>query len=73
MSQVFIKEVVTRYGPINPFWNIVSSIHMNEAAPLTPDAMVQITRLAGVSVRQTMKNAKRYENAATKLLAASNS
>jgi hypothetical protein len=54
----FIKEVVTRYGPINPFWNIVSSIHMNEAAPLTPDAMVQITRLAGVSVRQTMKNAK---------------
>jgi hypothetical protein len=55
---VFIKEVVTRYGPINPFWNIVSSIHMNEAAALTPDAMVQVTRLAGVSVRQTMKNAK---------------
>ncbi|NBQ15294.1 MAG: hypothetical protein EBU31_11990, partial [Proteobacteria bacterium] len=55
---VFIKEVVTRYGRINPFWNIVSSIHMNEAAPLTPDAMVQVTRLAGVSVRQTSKNAK---------------
>lgn len=54
----FITEVVTRYAPLNPIWNIVSSIHLNEAAALTPDAMVQATRIAAVAVRQVQKNAR---------------
>jgi hypothetical protein len=54
----FITEVVTRYSPLNPFWNIVSSIHLNEAATLSPAAMVQATRIAAVAVRQVQKNAK---------------
>ena len=54
----FITEVVTRYAPLNPIWNIVSSIHLNEAVALSPEAMVQATRIAAVSVRQVQKNAK---------------
>ncbi len=54
----FIREVVTRYGPINPIWNIASAVHLNETAPLTLEAMVQSTRLAGVAVRQVRKDAK---------------
>jgi GH35 family endo-1,4-beta-xylanase len=54
----FITEVVTRYAPLNPIWNIVSSIHLNEAATLSPEAMVQATRIAAVAVRQVQKNAK---------------
>ncbi|MFO0962858.1 MAG: hypothetical protein U0625_08115 [Phycisphaerales bacterium] len=54
----FIREVVTRYGPINPIWNIASGVHLNEAATLTLEAMVQSTRLAGVAVRQVRRDAK---------------
>ena len=54
----FITEVVTRYAPLNPIWNIVSAIHLNEAATLSPEAMVQATRIAAVAVRQVQKNAK---------------
>ena len=54
----FITEVVTRYAPLNPIWNIGSAIHLNEAARLSPEAMVQATRIAAVAVRQVQKNAK---------------
>lgn len=54
----FVKEVVTRYGPLGPIWNIASKVHLNEAAPLTAEAMVAVTRLAGVSVRQVKRDAK---------------
>ncbi len=54
----FITEVVTRYAPLNPIWNIGSAIHLNEAATLSPEAMVQATRIAAVAVRRVQKNAK---------------
>lgn len=54
----FIKEVVTRYGPTNPFWNIATSVHQNEVAQFSSEAMVQITRAAAVSVRQVRKDSK---------------
>jgi hypothetical protein len=54
----FIREVVTRYGPLNPIWNIASAVHLNETVQLSVESMVQVTRLAGVSVRQVRKDAK---------------
>jgi hypothetical protein len=54
----FIREVVTRYGPLNPIWNIASAVHLNEVVNLPMASMVQVTRLAGVSVRQVRKDAK---------------
>lgn len=54
----FIREVVARYAPLNPIWNTAASVHLNEAAPLSTEAMVHVTRMAGVTVRQLVKNAK---------------
>ena len=54
----FISEVVTRYGPLNPIWNTVSGVHLNEVGAFSIENMVQATRHAGVSVRQVRKDAK---------------
>ncbi|NBP52244.1 MAG: hypothetical protein EBU70_13895, partial [Actinobacteria bacterium] len=54
----FVREVVTRYGPLNPVWNIASSVHLNEAAQLTQEAMVAVTRQAAVATRQVHREAK---------------
>jgi hypothetical protein len=54
----FVREVVTRYAPLNPVWNIASGVHLNEAAQLTQEAMVAVTRQAAVAARQVHREAK---------------
>ncbi len=54
----FVSQVVTRYGPISPVWNIASAVNLNQAAELSTDAMVAVTRMAAVSVRQVQRDAK---------------
>ncbi len=54
----FVSQVVTRYGPIGPVWNIASAVNLNQAAELSIDGMVAVTRMAAVSVRQVQREAK---------------
>ena len=54
----FATEVVTRYAPLGPIWNVASGVHLCEEARLQGDAMVQLTRMAGVAVRQVRKDAR---------------
>jgi hypothetical protein len=54
----FVQEVVRRYVSVNPVWNIASMVHLNEAARLSQDAMVAVTRQAAVATRQVQRDAK---------------
>jgi hypothetical protein len=54
----FVSQVVTRYAPIGPVWNIASGVNLNQAALLSIDGMVAVTRMAAVSVRQAQRDAK---------------
>ena len=54
----FVSQVVTRYGPLNPVWNIASQVHLNQSAELSIEGMVAVTRMAAVAVRQRQRDAK---------------
>lgn len=54
----FVNEVVTRYGPLGPIWNVATGVHLNEEVHLSGEAMVQVTRMAGVAARQVRKDAR---------------
>jgi hypothetical protein len=58
----FVQEVVRRYGTVGPaggpLWNIASMVHLNEAAKLSQEAMVAVTRQAAVATRQVQRDAK---------------
>ena len=54
----FITQVVTRYGPVGPVWNIASHVHLNQVAELSLESMVAVTRQAAVAVRQVQRDAR---------------
>ncbi len=53
-----IQRVLHRYGGAVSFWNVCSGVNLNKHVRLSLANMVDLIRMAGLSVRQARKDAK---------------